>query len=457
MIQKKSKNKFLLTTSLFSLTMGMLSLNAMADTVEHKTENVAVTIKSINDERNVPFPQTDNTKAVYKTNINEKFREKAENENWCFKGPDGKCINCKSTNGERCNEDTVAYKGDATSNYILTDKTEVKNGYVVGSKSVVSDEGSNGYSNKFFRYWKSNGKSTDGSLKNGVEQYEADPQFSASYPKLCYTGFSTPNSLAINADGNYKDSLIRLAENGGDSARQNKLQYRDSYIMIPIIDVNINTSPDMNKGVFLGGNTSILDKGKGNLPCSPSNKNCRLVDDDKNRGCLTVKYEPNLNNYVNNIRYKPKDGVGYDFETGTPIALKGCTQYDYDTCPSAQVKSFSQKSASGEPYRKSKYVSIDITGNNELIEIPGQSCHRCLNVATSGVEDTSCEYILKEVWDAKEGFPNRCEETVKALVTNPRTSTKRNYLPADMNNQYNCSSCLCKIEELLKKDPYRCG
>ncbi len=448
MIEKKSKNKFLLTTSLFSLMMGMLSLNAMADTVEHGSEHIETTIKYLNYEVNKELPQTDNSKAIFKSNINQSFREKATNENFCFKGPDGRCINCKSTDGNRCNEQS----SKTELGYTVGDNTKILEtaGYVVGDKSVISDEGSNGYENTFFRYWKSDAESQ----QSDIAPKEADPQFSASYPKLCYTGFSTPNSLTKNGDGKYKDSLIRLVENGGDKHSSNKLKYSgpsgSQEINIPVRDADQNLIPSVIRDstgveIFTGGsNSNVIN----NLSCKMG-KNCELVKDGN---CLKVKYKPNLTNYtVSQIDKQKKKG--YDFATGTSgIGITNCNSSTYDSCANTQVKSFTNNT-SGIPYRKSKYVSIDITGNKDLIEIPGQSCYKCMNVA-SGPTDTSCEYILREVWEASG---KNCESTVRNMVLNPRANTGKDYLPADMNSSPNCSSCLCKIEGLLKGAPYYCG
>lgn len=453
MIQKKSTNKFLLTTSLFSLTMGMLSFNVMAanSNAEHRLEAIGNTVKAVNFETNVQFPKTNNAKAINKSASPQetKFRMLSDNEDFCFKGPDGKCMNCESSDGKNCNVRQLNVENTAKTQYNVAEGVKVlDSGYIVGNKEVTDSGNGNSL---FFRYWDPTLESYSNSESRRITP---DPQFSASFPKLCYGGsglsFSSPKSLAKKND-KYADPLIRLTKDGGDT-KNDKMQYIDERrIDIPVKAATSYTDPSgvINNGNNLGGILSCI-----------TNKSCRLVKDE-NRDCFNVEinktYTDAAKIYASDI-IKKNNNKGYKFNddgSKSNITISRCpkenaSKYSGTDCNADLVKSFVVDS-NDTPYRQSAFVSIDINGNTETIEIPDQTCYKCVNV-NAGPTDASCEYILKEVWEASK---HDCEATVKNMVINPR-NTGRNYLPSNMNTQGNCQTCLCKIEQILKTAPYNC-
>ncbi|MBD5405795.1 hypothetical protein HDR59_04580 [bacterium] len=429
----KEKNKSLLITSLISVSMSIISFSAMSADRNMEHNKLTETITTVNQEQNTNFPETDNTKALYPSDVDEEFRIKEYNESFVFYDADNNPINTDDSVKVATYNENVGYK--------LYNDTVSDTGFITGHKEV-EDAGNGVNAGRFFRYWNPSAKSV--ASRGFQHEYNNDGQYSPSFPKLCYTGATKPyptENTKITRNGVKVPStpLIRLASVGGDKNNANQMKYNGRYdFFMPVVSIN-DANVIKNAGITdaIWTNTTNSNVLKNNvLICNTKDNKCSFT---WTGSCFKI-------NPLGAIKLANPDNTttGYNYITGDNTKIVNCSTKSTTACADADVKSFKGNS-SDEAYRISQFVKLDIDGNTDLIEIPQQTCYKCLNVQTTGVEDTSCSYIVNEVFKAKKGD---CAATVAALATNPRIV--KDYLPANMNNEYNCKSCLCKIEGLLK-------
>ena len=169
----KEKNKSLFINSLISVSMCIMQFSVMADSSMEQGNKLETTVKVINAEQNVPFPVTDNTKALSPTNTDELYRVQKNNENFVFY-VNNKPVNTDDTDKKVEYNSAVGYK--LTSSDSVTDT-----GFVVGHKEV-EDAGPTNQKERFFRYW--NPSASSKSAREPLNDYSVDAQFSPSFPKL---------------------------------------------------------------------------------------------------------------------------------------------------------------------------------------------------------------------------------------------------------------------------------
>lgn len=433
----KEKNKSLLMNSLISVSMCIMPFSVMAADTDHVSK-LAETVQTLNEEQNVGYPDTDNTKAIYPSKDNPNFREiNANTENFTFTLNDG-------TKNRNESASQVTYNAAVGYNIRLTEPMQA--GFIIGHKEI-EDAGTGSTQGKFFRYWNTSAPAPSSygvaTLSNDTD-IDTDPQFSPAYPKLCYTGATSNYPTEIGNINNKNVSLIRLAENGGDSISDVKNKVKMRYLgprelLLPVVNVEQNKLQGVDtKGISYRSNVNIKS-----LPCITTNgetrgDGCNLVWNDTQK-CYDIQFYGDPKKSTD-----PNTQIGYNYMTKGNVSLVNCTNGSTAQCGINDVKSFKRDNTTGEAYRISQFVKLDIDGNTIPIEVPQQTCFNCVGV-NSGAVDASCDYIVNEVYKAKGG---NCAETVKALATNPRLV--KNYLPSTLQNGSNCTGCLCKIEALLK-------
>ncbi len=439
--KKKTTNK---TMNKVWFLVALLTLGAIPSymllAADEQGGKQAETIEAVNVEANLEYPKTGTSGTMVPSIASDslQYRTAPNEEFYCYCLPENKiednckkgtCINCENdTTGTygRCkvSQKTMVegYEVPVGQTAVLSKGSE-STGYIIGQEETLDNQGGSSLKNAFYRHWQAEGKSTINSAS------ASDPQFSSSYPKICYLGYNGVEDTAEKSSTQFGERTL-----GSINSYNDKGYYvLRGYYSIPsgAFDYDFNDYTKVS-GIqnFLIPNWQL--KYSGAKTCVLPDYSKVDMDYDINKG-KGDKYDPTTDTVKDSgLTLLPcgatgnKSGNGYN--TNQICSDEYIKRYeDSEGNPLlTKVKGWLNNKAQNNTYKN----------GYETFDIPLNACYEC--------KFASGEYCEEVVDVLIEKCNKSLDCVVKAAVTRPRSYDPR--LPDSLN----CSGCLSKLEGILK-------